>query len=193
MELLFATQNKNKAIEISRILGHQIQLTTLTEAGITCELAETGETLRENALQKAEQAFSLTGKNCFADDTGLEVFSLNSAPGVYSARYAGLQKNDADNINLLLKNLENHSNRSACFKTVICLFLNQQYYFFEGVLKGTISKLPAGNGGFGYDPIFIPEGYTKTLAQLTLDEKNAISHRAKAFEAMRQFLQKVLK
>ncbi len=192
MELLFATQNNNKAIEINRILGNQIRLITLTEVAITAELAETGVTLRENAFQKAEQAFALTGKNCFADDTGLEVDALNGAPGVYSARYAGLQKNDADNIRLLLKNLTNQSNRSACFKTVICLFLNQQCYFFEGVLNGTISEMPTGNGGFGYDPIFIPEGYTKTLAQLTLDEKNAISHRAKAFDAMRLFLQKTL-
>lgn len=188
MELLFATHNKNKAIEINRLLGTNVQLITLSEAGITTELAETGATLHENAMQKAQQAFALTGQNCFADDTGLEVEALQGAPGVYSARYAGTPKNDVANMDLLLQNLGSNTNRKACFKTIICLLLNQQYHYFEGVLNGTITHKPIGNGGFGYDPIFMPDGFNKTLAELTLDEKNAISHRAKAFESMREFL-----
>ncbi|MFN4083191.1 MAG: RdgB/HAM1 family non-canonical purine NTP pyrophosphatase [Bacteroidia bacterium] len=188
MHLIFATHNNNKAKEIHALLGDNFKISTLYDIGITEEIPETGQTLEENAIQKAREVFKLTNLNCFADDTGLEVEVLNNAPGVYSARYAGQQKNSSDNINLLLSQMQNETNRNARFKTVICLILDGKEYLFEGILNGVITHTPSGSNGFGYDPIFMPEGFSKTLAEISLEEKNKISHRAKAFILLKNFI-----
>jgi len=188
MNLIFATNNINKAKEIQHLVGDSVTIKTLIEIGCLEEIVENGKTLNENASIKSNYVFNNFNMNCFADDTGLLVESLNGEPGIYSARYAGEQKNAGDNMDLLLKNLSNKKNRLASFMTVISLKINDKEYFFEGELKGEIALEKSGNGGFGYDPIFIPEGYTKSLAELSLDEKNKISHRAKAFNKLRDFL-----
>jgi XTP/dITP diphosphohydrolase len=188
MNLIFATNNINKAKEIQHLVGDSVTIKTLIEIGCLEEIVENGKTLNENASIKSNYVFNNFNMNCFADDTGLLVESLNGEPGIYSARYAGEQKNAGDNMDLLLKNLSNKKNRLASFMTVISLKINDEEYFFEGELKGAIALEKSGNGGFGYDPIFIPEGYTKSLAELSLDEKNKISHRAKAFNKLRDFL-----
>ncbi len=187
MELVFATQNPNKAKEIAAKLGKEFTITDLNALGITEEIPETADTLEGNALLKARYVYARTQLNCFADDTGLEVEALNGEPGVYSARYAGLQKNADDNMELLLKNLTGKTNRKARFRTVIALIIDGKEYLFEGIAGGTIITEKKGNEGFGYDPIFIPEGYDKTFAQMSLEEKNTLSHRAKAFDKMRGF------
>ncbi|HYG52904.1 MAG TPA: RdgB/HAM1 family non-canonical purine NTP pyrophosphatase, partial [Flavobacteriales bacterium] len=152
------------------------------------DLEESGTTLKANALQKARFTHQKFGVNCFADDSGLEVYSLGGAPGVYSARYAGEQRNANDNIDLLLKNLEGKINRKACFKTVIALIIDGKEFFFEGKIDGEISNEKRGDKGFGYDPVFIPEGHVKTFAQMEPEEKNAISHRAIAVKKLAHFL-----
>lgn len=189
MELVFATQNPNKALEIQAKLGGSIQVIGLDVLGITEEIPETAPTLEGNALMKARYVYEKTGRNCFADDTGLEVEALDGAPGVFSARYAGPQKNSSDNIDLLLKNLEGSGNRNAQFRTVIALILGGKEFLFEGIAKGEIIQDKRGDEGFGYDPVFIPEGQHRTFAQMTLEEKNLLSHRAKAFDGMRAFLE----
>jgi XTP/dITP diphosphohydrolase len=188
LRLVFATQNKHKCDEIQSLLGAAFELVTLAEAGITHELEETQNTLEGNALQKARAVFELTGKSCFADDTGLEVEALNGAPGVYSARYAGEQRSSADNIAKLLAELNGTENRNAQFRTVIAWTNGREEQLFEGIVKGKIALRPFGTSGFGYDPVFLPENSTKTFAEMTMDEKNAVSHRARAFTAFTSWL-----
>lgn len=190
MELIFASHNQNKVKEINALLGNGFRVKSLSDIGFDTEIVENGETLEANALIKARTIYELTQQNCFADDTGLLVNALNNEPGVYSARYAGLQKNDHDNMDLLLRNLEEITDRKANFTTCIALILDGKEYLFEGKLHGSIIQEKIGSNGFGYDPIFKPDNYTITLAQMELSEKNTISHRAKAFENMKAFLLK---
>jgi len=188
--ICFATNNKHKLEEINVLLGSQIKVVGLEEIGCNEELAEEQETVEGNSLQKAEYVFKNYGVSCFADDTGLEVEALEGEPGVYSARYAGSQRSAEDNMNLLLTNLQSKVNRKAQFRTVITLITPEGKNQFEGVLRGTIIKEERGDGGFGYDPIFLPEGSSKTLAEMTMDEKNTMSHRARAVEKLVLFLKK---
>ncbi|KAB2917020.1 MAG: non-canonical purine NTP diphosphatase [Bacteroidetes bacterium] len=190
MELVFATQNPHKAREIEAKLGDGFTIISLDTLGITEEIPETAPTLEGNALMKARYVYEKTGRNCFADDTGLEVEALNGEPGVYSARYAGLQKNPEDNIRLLLEKLQPHSNRKARFRTVIALIIEGKEYTFDGIAEGEIISSKRGEEGFGYDPVFVPAGHTRTFAEMTLDEKNELSHRAKAFAKMKEHLKR---
>jgi XTP/dITP diphosphohydrolase len=189
MKICFATNNPNKIKEVSHLLGQDFQLLSLKEIGCNEELREDQSTLEGNALQKAEYVFNNYNISCFADDTGLEVEALNSEPGVFSARYAGPQRSDQDNMSLVLERLNSSPNRNARFRTVICAFINDQKYFFEGIVEGKIAKKHNGDKGFGYDPIFIPKGYTQTFAQMSLEEKNKISHRSIAVRKLVEFLQ----
>jgi XTP/dITP diphosphohydrolase len=188
MELVFASSNQNKVAEIQKLIGNKIKLLSLKDINCTEEIAETGKTFHENALIKARYIFDNFKYNCFGDDSGLEVEALNNAPGVYSARYAGEPKNDANNTQKLLKELASKNNRNACFKTVIALIIDGKEQFFEGEIKGRIALQPIGDGGFGYDPVFIPNGYGRTFAQMSLDEKNSISHRAIAVRELVDYL-----
>lgn len=188
MELIFCTHNENKVLEINTLLPEVFQLKSLSDYGYSDEIEETGSTLEENALIKARTIYNSFKKNCFADDSGLEVEALEGKPGVYSARYAGNQKNANDNISKLLRELEEIDNRLACFRTVIALILDGKEYLFEGIVKGEISQRPIGKNGFGYDPIFIPENQKLSFAQLSLSEKNKISHRSMAFKKLLEFL-----
>ena len=187
-ELVFATNNNNKLREIQEILGVSFSIVSLKEAGIETEIPEDFDTLQENALQKAKVIHSKTGQNVFADDTGLEVDTLNGAPGVFSARYAGENCTSVENIQKLLGALKNETNRSARFKTIIALIINNKEYFFEGVCEGDILNNIQGEGGFGYDPIFRPKGYSISFAQMDPTEKNKISHRGKAMRKLVDFL-----
>ena len=187
MELIFATHNNNKVKEVAQILPSYLSMKSLTDIGFFDEIEETGKTFEENALLKAKIIFEKTGKNIFADDSGLVIDALNGAPGVYSARYAGTGK-DEDNIAKALKELDGKTNRKAYFISIFCLILNGKEYFFEGRIDGTISTEILGENGFGYDPIFIPDGFSKSFAQMSAEEKNAISHRAKAVEKLNNFL-----
>ena len=188
MKLLFATSNQNKAVEISQMLPNNFEILTLKEINHTEDVPETSDTIQGNARQKAEYINDKYGLNCFADDTGLEVSILNGEPGVKSARYAGKQRSDSDNMELLQKRLLGKKDRTAQFRTVICLILNDLELIFEGTVKGNILKEPRGNNGFGYDPIFEPENCGKSFAEMTLKEKNFYSHRARAFKKMIEFL-----
>ena len=188
MKLCFASNNEHKVEEVSAALGNAFELVTLGKAGIFEELPETHDTLEGNARQKALHVFEKFHLACFADDTGLEVDSLQGAPGVYSARYAGPQRDHHDNIRLLLTNLEGEKNRRAQFRCVIWLSLPAGQWSFEGVVRGTILENPRGTGGFGYDSVFLPEGKDKTLAEMTMTEKNQISHRAIAVFKLVEFL-----
>lgn len=188
MRLVFATHNKHKAAEVQKMVVEPYEVITLTDLDILDEIPETGTTLQANALIKARFVHQMLGYNCFADDTGLEVEALNGEPGVYSARYAGPAKNDNANMDLLLQKLANQSNRKARFVTCICLFWMDEMYVFEGELKGSIIDAKIGSNGFGYDPIFMPDGYDITLAQMDMFTKNQISHRGKAFKKMAEFL-----
>lgn len=189
MKLCFATANQHKAKEIAAMLPAGYELVSLADLGYSGELPETQKTLEANALQKALHIWQKYHINVFADDTGLEVDALNGEPGVYTARYAGPEKNDALNMQLLLKNLEGVKNRSARFKTAIALILDGDIFEFDGILEGSIALQPQGTHGFGYDPIFIPEGMDITLAQCTPEFKNRISHRSKAFKSLLAFLE----
>lgn len=188
MELVFATANQNKVIEVQKVVGQKFKLLSLNDIGCVEEIPETADSFKGNALQKAKFIYDKFKLNCFADDSGLEVIALNNEPGVYSARYAGEPKNDESNIKKLLNNLKNEINRKACFKTVIALIIDGKEQFFEGIINGQISQKIIGNGGFGYDPVFIPDGFDKTFAQMSLDEKNLISHRAIATQKLVEFL-----
>jgi XTP/dITP diphosphohydrolase len=188
MKLIFATNNQHKIDEARAALPHNFNIITLKEAGITIDIPEPHPTLKENAWEKAKTIYELTGTDCFSEDTGLEVFSLNNEPGVHSARYAGEEKSFEKNIDKLLINLENKTNREAQFKAVICLILNNREYYFEGICKGTILKERKGSGGFGYDPVFRPDNSEKTLAEMTMNEKNTVSHRKKAIDKLVTFL-----
>jgi XTP/dITP diphosphohydrolase len=187
----FATHNKHKLEEVRVLLGPDFPLASLQEIGCIQELAEDQDTLEGNSLQKAEFVFKNFHVPCFADDTGLEVEALGGAPGVYSARYAGEQKNPEDNINKLLHHLAGIDNRQAQFRTVITLVTPDLTRQFEGIVKGVIIREKRGTGGFGYDPVFVPEGYSATLAELSLQEKNKISHRARAMNKLVEFLKQM--
>lgn len=188
MKLIFATQNRHKLNEVSAILGKDIELVSLPDLDFHDELPETHATLEENAEEKSRFVYNRFKSNCFAEDTALEVKALLGAPGVYSARYAGEGKNSDDNINLLLHQLGGEKNRRARFRTVISLILEGKNHFFEGITEGTISAGRCGEGGFGYDPVFIPEGHVLSYAEMPPELKNKISHRRKAFEKMNAFL-----
>lgn len=188
MKIVFATHNAHKVSEVQAVLGSEYQLVTATEAGITEEIPETQPTIEGNALQKARYVYEHTGLNCFADDTGLEVEALHGAPGVYSARYAGEHVSYADNNVLLLKNLAGCENRKARFRTVIALIVDGKEYLFEGRVEGTIATEPRGEGGFGYDPLFVPEGSQLTFAEMSSEAKNKISHRGRAVAKLVAFL-----
>lgn len=188
MKIIFASQNVNKIAEI------RAKLPEYTIEGLDAdifpdELLETGNTLDANALQKVRQVYEKTGENCFADDTGLEVEVLNGDPGVYSARYAGEQKKSEDNMNLLLENLKGKSDRKARFRTVVALIWEGKEYSFEGICAGEITTERSGEGGFGYDPIFTPNGYDRTFAEMTMDEKSDMSHRGLAVNRLVEFLE----
>lgn len=180
MKLVFATHNNNKLEEVKQLLPPHIELLSLTDIGCTEEIEETGSTLEENAYIKARHVKTHYGLNCFADDSGLEINALDGAPGVISARYAGPQKDNEANIRLVWENLQDTLDKTAQFRTVIAVSIDGQEWHCEGVVKGELIHEKRGEGGFGYDPIFIPEGFKKTFAQLGSEVKNKISHRAKA-------------
>lgn len=188
-EIIFATNNAHKLSEVQAVLGDRFRLVTLAECGIKEEIPEDAPTLEGNALQKARYVHERTGADCFADDTGLEVDALDGAPGVHSARYATDGHDFAANNRLLLRNLVGAADRSAHFRTVIALILDGSEYLFEGRVDGRIAESEAGCGGFGYDPLFVPEGFDKTFAEMGTDEKNAISHRGRAVRRLVEFLQ----
>jgi len=189
MKLVFATNNINKLKEIKAILGDKIDILSLSDIDCHVDIPETSDTLQGNALLKARYVYTHYRMNCFADDTGLEVEALNGAPGVHTARYANNEEHDSEaNMKLLLHNLRYEENRKAQFRTVIALILNGKEYFFEGCVKGSIIREKRGEKGFGYDPVFIPDGYDKTFAELDANIKNSISHRAKAVEQLCKFL-----
>jgi XTP/dITP diphosphohydrolase len=187
-KLVFATNNPHKIEEVKQILGNSIEVISVSEIGFTDDIPEDYETLEENASQKAWYIFNRFGLPCIADDTGLEVEALNGEPGVRSARYAGNGRTAADNITKLLEKLKREANRKARFRTVVSLVDKGQEFRFEGIVNGTIVDELMGSSGFGYDPIFIPEGYKQTFAQMPLDLKNSISHRGRAIEKLRKFL-----
>jgi len=187
-ELVFATNNKHKMEEAKHILSFDIMLLSLQDVGCFTELPETHETLHENALEKAGFLYQHYKQNCFSDDTGLEVESLNGAPGVYSARFAGAGKSYRDNYELLLNKMQGFSNRKARFRTVVALILEGKECLFEGAINGLILENPTGEQGFGYDPVFQPEGYSKSFAEMSLEEKNQISHRKIAMKKLADFL-----
>jgi non-canonical purine NTP pyrophosphatase, rdgB/HAM1 family len=189
-KLIFATNNEHKLEEVKSLLSKRYTILGLKDIGDDTDIPETGDTLEENAMIKADYLWNNYGYNCFADDTGLEVEALNNAPGVYSARYAGEDKNSVANMEKVLSELEDKTNRKARFRTVIALILDGKRYLFEGKVEGTITLFPQGTAGFGYDPIFQPDGYDKTFAELGLDVKNEISHRARAIQELALFLKK---
>ena len=187
-ELIFATNNLNKVKEIKSVVGEKLLVISLAEAGIDIDIPEPHDTLEANASEKSSVIYSLTHKNCFSEDTGLEVNSLNGEPGVKSARYASDGRDFQLNINLLLQNLAGKKNRVAQFRTVVSLIWNEKEYLFEGICKGNIIETQRGTEGFGYDPVFIPDGSTKTFAEMSMEEKNLFSHRKKAISKLIQFL-----
>jgi len=187
-KLVFATNNAHKLAEVKAILEPQFTIISLNELNCNDEIPETADTLQGNALLKATYIHDKFGLDCFADDTGLEITELNGEPGVYSARYAGEDNNSTNNMNKVLKLLENKTNRKACFRTVIALFQGENTIFFDGKINGDIALSPQGESGFGYDPIFIPEGFQLSFAQLSSEEKNSISHRAIAVSKLIDFL-----
>jgi len=188
MKLVFATNNLNKLKEVQALIPSYIQLLSLSDIGCSEDIPETSPTIEGNAMQKASYIKENYGYDCFGDDTGLEVETLQGAPGVYSARYAGEAKDSDANMNKLLNNLKGKENRKAHFKTVIALHINGKSETFTGICSGTITTNKKGDQGFGYDPIFLPETYDKTFAELSLKEKNRISHRAKAVKQLVTFL-----
>ncbi|MBE8723795.1 non-canonical purine NTP diphosphatase [Flavobacterium hungaricum] len=188
MELVFASNNKNKITEIQSMLPESIKILSLEDIGCHEDIPETADTIEGNAILKADYVTQKYGFDCFADDTGLEINALNGEPGVYSARYAGEQKNAEDNINKVLDALKNEQDRSAQFKTVITLNLKGKQFLFTGIIKGSITTTKMGTNGFGYDPVFQPENYSETFAQLPLETKNKIGHRGKAVQQLIDFL-----
>jgi XTP/dITP diphosphohydrolase len=186
--LVFATHNQNKIREIQAKLVDRYKLISLSDLDIAEEIPEIADTFEGNALLKAQYIWNKFGISCFADDSGLEIGALGGAPGVHSARYAGLQKSDKNNIDLLLENLKNYTDTSAQFHTCIALILEEEVHYFHGIIRGKLIREKKGTNGFGYDPIFVPDGYDRTFAEMTLAEKNAISHRAIAVEKLVDFL-----
>ena len=191
MKLVFASNNKNKIQEIQALVPNTIQIVSLEDIGCTEDIPETADTIEGNAILKANYVTSNYGYDCFADDTGLVVDALNGAPGVYSARYAGEQKDANDNMDKLLSELKDKSNRKANFKTVIALNLNGKQNLFTGIINGKIIEEKIGTNGFGYDPIFVADGFDKTFAELSMEEKSTISHRGIAVKELILFLQKL--
>ena len=188
MELIIASQNQNKLMEFKKILGDKINLFSLSDIGLNQEIPENEKTIKKNAMFKAKFVNTQTGKNVFADDTGLEIDSLNGEPGVYSARYSGVDRNSDKNIELVLRKLKNKANRNSRFKTIISLIIDGKSVNFEGVVEGKITEEKRGSNGFGYDPIFQPNGYASTFGEMSLKEKNKISHRSIAINKMVQYL-----
>lgn len=186
-KLVFATNNTHKTEEVANILAPEYQVLNLKDINCLVDIPETGDTFAENATLKSTYVFQNYQLDCFADDSGLEVEALNNEPGIFSARYSGV-KDDTTNLQLLLKNLEGESNRKARFKTVISLLKNGENHLFEGVIEGTIRTEPMGSKGFGYDPIFQPDGYDITFAEMEMSQKNKISHRALAMQKLIDFL-----
>jgi XTP/dITP diphosphohydrolase len=189
LELVFATNNAHKLEEVQAIVGDKFVIKSLSNIDCQDDIPETGVIFEENAKQKTDYLVNKYGLYCFGDDSGLEIDALNGEPGVYSARYSGSRDMER-NIDLVLDKLGDNPNRTARFKTVISLYLNEQQHFFEGAIEGKIIKQRRGEKGFGYDPIFIPNGYDKTFAEMSVDEKNAISHRAIAVSKLAEFLEK---
>jgi XTP/dITP diphosphohydrolase len=192
-KLVMATANPNKIIEIQSKIGKKYQFLSLSEIGCTEEIPETSDSIEGNALQKARYVYEYYGFNCFSEDTGLEIDALDGAPGVITARYAGENKDPHANMEKVLSELHGISNRKARFKTVIALKIDSNEFLFEGIVYGTISEVKKGEKGFGYDPIFIPDGYDRTYAEMSLDEKNIMSHRALAVDKLKIFLKKPAK
>jgi XTP/dITP diphosphohydrolase len=188
MNLIFASNNPHKLIEVKEIVNEKYNILSLHDAGIEQDIKETSTTLEGNAQIKAAFVFDQLHQACFADDTGLEVFALDMMPGVRSARYAGPAQNSSENLKKLMRSLHGVTNRKARFRTVICLILQGKPYFFEGIVEGKIGKYPSGTGGFGYDPVFIPDGHQCSFAGMSENEKNQISHRARAIKKMANFL-----
>ncbi len=188
MDIIFASHNEHKTSEARDLLGPHWHLQNLHDLGQTEEIPETADTLQGNALQKAQYVVEHYHTDCFADDTGLEIEALNGHPGVYSARFAGDHCSYTDNVNKVLLLMQGHTNRKACFKTVITLILHGEVHYFEGRIDGSITNEPRGKGGFGYDPIFQPNGYSQTFAELSPKEKNRISHRGLAMAKLKEFL-----
>lgn len=188
MQIVFATNNDNKLREINHILGNSFNLLSLNDLNIKEDIPENESTLEGNAIHKARHIYKIVKMNVFADDTGLEIEALNGLPGINSARFAGENKNSEANIRKALKMMLNIENRKARFRTVIALIFNGKEFLFEGIVNGKIIHEKRGKKGFGYDPVFLPEGKDLTFAEMSLDEKNKISHRAKAFEKLREFL-----
>ncbi len=186
-ELVFATNNKHKTEEVGNLLRGQYKVLNLTDIGCTVDIPETGSTFAENATLKSSYVVENYQLDCFADDSGLEIEALNQEPGIYSARYSGV-KDDATNLNLVLQKMEGQANRNARFRTVVSLFKDHKNYLFEGIINGQIAEKPMGNQGFGYDPIFVPEGYDISFAQMSMEQKNEISHRAIAMRKLIAFL-----
>ncbi|MFO8021340.1 MAG: non-canonical purine NTP diphosphatase [Perlabentimonas sp.] len=186
--LVFATNNLHKLREVSQIIGKKFQLLSLNDISCQEEIPEDYMTLEENASQKARYIFNKYRISCFADDTGLEVDALNGEPGVFSARYAGNQKNSDDNVRKLLNELKSHTNRAAQFRTVISLIIDGNEKQFQGIVRGKIIREPIGSNGFGYDPVFVPDGYTNTFAQMGAEQKNILSHRALAVKKLTDYL-----
>jgi len=190
MKLIFVTGNQHKVEEIQSAIGDKLEILSLKQANIDIEIPEPHETLEENASEKSRTIFTLTGLNCFSEDTGLEVDALKGTPGVRSARYAGEEKSFDKNIDMLLNVLSGEPNRDAQFRTVISLMLDRKEWLFEGICRGQITREKRGTGGFGYDPIFVPQGAQKTFAEMTIEEKNRFSHRKKAADQLIAFLKK---
>jgi XTP/dITP diphosphohydrolase len=188
MKICFATNNPKKLEEVKAALGKEFEIVSLAEIGCSEELPETGDTLEHNAFQKAQYVKTHYGVDCFADDTGLEVEALDGAPGVYSGRFAGEPRSDERNLSLLLERMRDKTNRKASFRTVIALLLGNDSHAFEGKVSGEILRKRSGEAGFGYDPVFRPEGYKETFAELSMQEKNAISHRGRAVRTLADFL-----
>lgn len=191
MDLIFASNNEHKLRELKAALPPSVHIRSLKEAGIDVEIAEPHETLEENAREKAVTIFQMTGQNCFSEDTGLEVFALDGEPGVHSARYAGGERSFKRNTEKLLSKMEDISDRSAQFRAVICLIYQGQEHYFEGVCKGHITAAASGQQGFGYDPVFVPEGADRTFAEMSLEEKNNFNHRRKAADKLVAFLKQL--
>ena len=193
MKLVFATNNRHKLDEVRDILGDRVEVLSLNDIGCHDDIPETADTLQGNALIKARYIYEKYGTDCFADDTGLEVDSLNGEPGVYSARYAGEECNSEANMLKLLHNLTGKSDRKAQFRTVIALIVNGEEKLFNGIVKGTITEEKKGDSGFGYDPVFVPEGFSESFAQMSGDMKNSISHRYRATEQLSNYLKEKYK